>query len=104
MLVRRPLEGLAFVAEIGGRPLSLTVPLRLGVAAALAVPGARAGVLDAAGGVAMVIACSAIFDVLLNAFSSGFRLRSAAYLMVSWLRAIVLLPRAFLSWMWTRRS
>ena len=32
LLVRRPLEGLAFVAELGGRPLSLTVPLRLLVA------------------------------------------------------------------------
>ncbi len=39
-----------------------------------------------------------------RSFTGDFRLRSALFLVFSWLRAVVLLPRAFLSWMVARRS
>jgi len=104
VLLRSPLEGLGFVAEIAGRPLSLTVPLRLLVAVLAGLQARDFGLLSPAGIVALVAAVSAVFDVLLNALSADFRLGSALSLILSWMRAIVLLPRAFLSWMVARRS
>jgi len=104
VLARQPLEGLSFCGEIVGRPLSLTVPLRLVVASVLGARAASLGWSSPEGIIALVICSSAGFDVLLNALASGFRVRSALCLVASWLRAIVLLPRAFMSWMRTRRG
>jgi len=102
VLVRRPLEGLAFVAEIGGRPLSLTVPLRLLVAGAVvaAVRG-RPGVETLA---AAVVGVSAVLDVATHALAGGFRLGSAVGLVVSWLRAVWLVPAALKGWLRGRDS
>lgn len=104
VLLRRPLEGLGFVAEVAGRPLSLTVPFRLLIAAVAWYHSRGPGLVSPVGVVAMVAAGSAAFDVLLNALSADFRLRSAVALIFSWMRAVVLLPRAFFSWMVARRS
>jgi cellulose synthase/poly-beta-1,6-N-acetylglucosamine synthase-like glycosyltransferase len=104
LVARRPLEGLSFFGEIAGRPLSLTVPLRLAVAAVLAAHAGIGEWSSAEGVVAAIIALTAVFDVLVNVLSAEFRVRSAVFLVASWLRAIVLLPRAFVSWMWTRRQ
>jgi cellulose synthase/poly-beta-1,6-N-acetylglucosamine synthase-like glycosyltransferase len=102
VLWRRPLEGLSFFGEVAGRPLSLTVPLRILVAVVLGARALDVGWWSPAGVIAIVVGLSAAFDALLNALAAGFRVRSALCMMASWLRAIVLLPRAFLSWMKTR--
>jgi len=101
LVVRRPLEALGFAAEIGGRPLSLTIPLRVGVAAAILLIGPTSTVdLWLAG----LIGLSAASDVLLIASRKGFRFRSSLSLIASWLHALILVPRAFLRWMSVRRS
>jgi hypothetical protein len=99
---RRPLEGLAFMAEVGGRPLSLSVPLRLAVGAALAV-SAR-GALGPAAILAAVCVLSAAGDVVLHVAAGGFSVRSGLGLVTSWARAVVLLPRALAGWMRGRGS
>jgi len=102
LLARRPLEGLAFATELGGRPLSLTVPLRLLVAGAIATAvGARPGAELA---VAAVVAASAFLDVGVHVLSGGFRLRAALGLAASWLRAVWLVPAALKGWMRGRES
>jgi hypothetical protein len=85
---RRPLEGIAWVAEIFGRPLSLTVPLRV-VAGLLLVSRGRT-TLGAA------IAGSTIIDAAL--FSGRTSPRAALRLAASWLLAAAMLPRALLRW------
>jgi len=91
VLRRRPVEGLALLVEIFGRPLSLTAPLRL-VAAALLFRNdqpffATALALTAAGDVAMHAA--------VHRRSPGAVLRLAG----SWLLAVLFAPRALARWM-----
>lgn len=90
MIARRPLEGLAFFVEIFGRPLSLTVPLRL-VAAALVAR--RHPVWCGA------LALSAAADVALHAAAHRQSPRAVLRLAGSWLMAVVLAPRAVIRWM-----
>jgi len=88
---RRPLEGLALLVEIFGRPLSLTAPLRVLAAAWLfreAQPVyATALLLTAAGDMAM--------HASVHRRSPGAVLRLAG----SWLLAVLLAPRALVRWM-----
>jgi hypothetical protein len=93
-IVRRPLEGLAFLAEIFGRPLSLTLPLR-GIAAAWLV---WRGHLIVGG----AIATSMLLDVAL--FAGRTSPRAAMRLATSWVLAAAMTPRALVRWTRVRRK
>jgi hypothetical protein len=87
-VAHRPLEGLAFVAEIFGHPLSLTVPFRIVTAAFLVSRGHVA--------MGSAIAGSTVIDaaLLMGRTSPGAAMRLAA----SWLLAAALAPRALMRW------
>jgi hypothetical protein len=93
-VAHRPLEGFAFIAEIFGQPLSLSVPLRLGVGA-FAISRGRV-VLGAA------IAGSTLIDAALLAGRTSPR--AALRLGASWLIAAALAPRALARWTRAGRS
>lgn len=93
-IARAPAEGLAFVFEIGARPFSLTLPLRLVAGGLLVATGS-----PWAGGVAVASALSTLGALALaGTFPLGGGLRLAA----SWLRALTLLPAASSRWMRSR--
>lgn len=101
LISRRPLEGVAFAAELLGRPLSLTALMRLVLAAVLAGTavsgsGGKAEIALAALLVASVAADAALVGVQDAALSAGS-------LFASWFAALALLPRAFLGWIRGRR-
>ena len=91
VLVRRPLEGLAFLVEIFGRPLSLSAPLRL-VAAVLLF---RMHQPLFAGALALTAAGDIALHSAAHRRSPGAVLRLAG----SWLLAVLLAPKAFVKWM-----
>ncbi|MEW6336339.1 MAG: glycosyltransferase [Acidobacteriota bacterium] len=98
----RPLEGVAFGAELLGRPLSLTALARMIVAAVLAGTA-----VSGSGGMAEVaLAALLVATVAADAalVGAGDAVSSAWSLLVSWLAALALLPRAFLGWIRGRRS
>jgi len=88
VIARRPLEGLAFVVEIFGRPLSLMAPLR--IAAAILLIRRSHPIF---GG---ILALTVASDVALHTKASP-----AAVLRLggSWLMALLLAPRALVRWM-----
>lgn len=89
-IARRPFEGTAFLLEMFGRPLSLTVPLRFVAGLWLAWRG-----LPVLGG---LIAASTLIDVAL--FAGRTSPAAALHLAGSWILAVVMAPRAL--WRWTR--
>ncbi|MEO8215495.1 MAG: glycosyltransferase [Acidobacteriota bacterium] len=99
LIVRAPLEGVAFVAEMFGRPLVLSVMFRLVVAAVVVMKAPRSGYEGRI--LAAILLASASVDIGLQIVRSGFG--GALELGGSWLRALLLTPRALLSWMRARR-
>src|SRR5436189_26337 len=95
IMAKHPLEGAALFAEIFGRPLSLTVPLRV-LAGAWAI---REGhpILGGA------IAGSAAVDVLSYLVAARGIPRGSASFAASWLLAVVYAPRALTRWLRTDR-
>jgi cellulose synthase/poly-beta-1,6-N-acetylglucosamine synthase-like glycosyltransferase len=91
MIVRRPLEGLAFLVEIFGRPLSLTALVRLGAAAVLV----RRGSVAYGAALASTVASDVALHAVAHRRSPGAVLQLAG----SWLLALLLAPRAFVRWM-----
>jgi hypothetical protein len=107
LLTRRPWEGIAFVCELVSRPLSVTAALRALLAAIFAVDG-LAGTggwwsLAAAG----LLGLSLFSDVILFRRATGLpwhRLLNLAWrLGLSWIGAIIMLPRALFGWARARR-
>lgn len=95
IMAKHPAEGAALFAEIFGRPLSLTVPLRV-LAGAWAI---RAGhpILGGA------VAGSAAIDVLSYLVAARGIPRGSASFAASWLLAVVYAPRALTRWLRTDR-
>jgi cellulose synthase/poly-beta-1,6-N-acetylglucosamine synthase-like glycosyltransferase len=91
VIVRRPLEGLAFFVEIFGRPLSLTAPLRL-IATLLLF---RMGRPVFATALALTVAGDVALHSAAHRRSPGAVLRLAG----SWLLALLLAPKALVKWM-----
>lgn len=91
----RPAEGLAAVVEIFGRPLTLTVPLRL-VVGAWAI---RAG-HPVIGG---VVAGSTAIDIASHLAAARGIPRGSAGVAASWLLALLYAPRALTRWLRTSR-
>jgi hypothetical protein len=87
-IAHRPIEGLAWLVEIFGRPLSLTIPLRLGTGALLVLRGRVVA--------GSVIAGSTLID--LSLFAGRTSPRAALRLAASWLVAAAMIPRALLRW------
>jgi cellulose synthase/poly-beta-1,6-N-acetylglucosamine synthase-like glycosyltransferase len=94
-LVWRPAETTALFFEIFGRPLSLTIPFRLIVAAA-AIASGRFVI-----GAALILA-TAIFDAI-AILASGRAGIGAVRLMIAWALAVVMAPRALFRWMRAKR-
>ena len=101
-MARSPLEGAAFVAEMFGRPLSLSVPLRIAAGTVLSFEGVRSG-SPGRWMLATMLFASAAGDVMLHR-QQGLRAGAAADLALSWLGAVVLSPRALVRWMRARKS
>lgn len=87
---RKPAEGIAALVEIFGRPLSLSVPLRL-VAGAWAI-AAGAPILGGA------IAATTAIDIASHGIPRG-----TASVAASWLLALLYTPRALTRWLRTER-
>jgi hypothetical protein len=92
-IAHRPDEGVAFFVEIFGRPLSLTVPLRVAGGAFLIWRG-----FTIAGA---IIAATTLIDVAL--FTGRTSLRGALRLAASWLVAAAMIPKALRRWTRVRR-
>ncbi len=101
LIAGRPLEGVAFICEMLGRPLSLSVLLRLVVGLWLLVDGVRGGAswVFLLAGVTFV---SALADIVLL-MRGGTSIRSAARMGFAWGGALLLSPRALVQWMRARR-
>lgn len=87
-VAHRPLEGLAWIAEIFGRPLSLSVPLRVGVGVFLMSRGRTL--------LGVAIAGSTAIDAAL--FFRRTSPRAALQLAASWVVAAAMVPRALVRW------
>lgn len=98
---RKPFEATAFAAEIFGRPLALTIALRLLCGAGiLALALADSAPWWMAGGGALIV--SAFSDAALHLMrgSAG----ASSRMLLAWLRALVIAPRALVRWMRAKRS
>lgn len=87
-VAHRPLEGLAFIAEIFGKPLSLTIPIRIAAGAYLIAKGRVA--------TGSLIVGSTLIDAALLAGRTSPR--NALRLAASWLVAAALAPKAAVRW------
>jgi len=92
---RRPAEGLAAIVEIFGRPLSLTIPLRL-ITGAFAI---RSGSVV----LGSLVAGSTAIDIVSHLTTARGVPRGAASVAASWLLALILAPRALTRWLRTER-
>lgn len=92
-IAHRPDEGLAFLVEIFGRPLSLTVPVRVVTGAFLMWRGFTI--------LGVAIAASTFIDVAL--FAGRTSPAGALRLAASWLAAAAMIPRALRRWTRVRR-
>ena len=99
---RRPLEGLAFVAQLFGRPLSLTGPLRLVIASIILLAGGSGSVGRLA--LPALIVASVVSDLFCLRVSAPLDVGSAARLVLAWLRAVPMIPMAALRWLRAGRS
>lgn len=102
LLVRHPLEGAAFVLELLGRPLSLSGILRVAVAVLLLLPpeGAPALWRVVIAGLALA---SVGLDIFLLRLSGGLTWRNAAGMVMAWVGAVAMAPRAAFGWAKVRR-
>ncbi len=103
LLRRNFAEGIAFLFEIFGRPLSLTILLRAAAGLSLAIGIARGN-----GGAAAILSLALCLlsigiEVVFVSRAGSFGIRSSSSLLVSWLWALVLSPRAIFRWMRARR-
>ncbi len=104
ILLRRPFEALGFVGEIAGRPLSLTVPLRLGLAGLITAFPAPQLPTAASLAAALLMAGTALSDAILHLARGRGNVRSVLSLAAAWAAALILLPRALSTWLWARRD
>jgi cellulose synthase/poly-beta-1,6-N-acetylglucosamine synthase-like glycosyltransferase len=99
-LSRSPAEAASTFFEIFGRPLSLSVPLRIGIAAvALLTPGRGPLVLF----VAFVVLATALADILMTIILEPSAARYGPRLVIAWLLAMLMTPRALFRWMRAKR-
>jgi len=95
-VVRRPAETTALFFEIFGRPLSLTIPFRV-IVAAVGILSGRFVIIASA------ILATAVLDVV-TLLASGRTTASAAMrLMMAWGLAVLMAPRALFRWMRAKR-
>ena len=88
---RRPAEGLASIVEIFGRPLSLTVPLRV-ITGAFAI---KAGYVV----LGTLVAGSVVIDIVSHLALARGVPRGIASVAASWVLAVLLAPRALTRWL-----
>ena len=88
---KHPAEGLASIVEIFGRPLTLTVPLRV-ITGALAIKSGHV-VLGS------LVAGSVIIDIASHLAAARGVPRGMASVAASWVLAVLLAPRALTRWL-----
>ncbi|MGZ4778914.1 MAG: glycosyltransferase, partial [Thermoanaerobaculia bacterium] len=96
-LGRKPAETIALLFEIFGRPLSLTIPFRLIVAAVAIARGSFPIVASSIG-------ATAILDAIVFLASSRASIGAVMRLMVAWALAVMMAPRALFRWMRAKRQ
>ena len=94
--VRRPAETTALFFEIFGRPLSLTIPFRV-IVAAVGILSGRFVII------ASVILATAVVDVVTFLASGRTTASAAMRLMMAWGLAVLMAPRALFRWMRAKR-
>jgi hypothetical protein len=101
LIARKPAEGLVFMLDLFGRPLSLSVPLRIlaGGGLMIAAFATRSAVWTGWLGAFAVV--SGLLD-LLQVTRSGVSIRSAATMVLAWVGAVLLAPRALVRWIKAR--
>jgi hypothetical protein len=107
LLARRPSEGVAFTCELLSRPLSITAAFRAALAGLFAADGLAENGYPLSLAAAALLALSLLSDLFVLRRATkipwhrllGFGLR----LGVSWIGALVLLPKAFFGWAKARR-
>jgi len=102
LIRRRPVEGAAFVVEILSRPFSLTALLRFAVVAVLVAAAWRTGSVGAWAMAGAVLA-SVAADAALIFRSGSVPWPGIVRLVLAWLGALPLLPRAVSRWLGARR-
>jgi hypothetical protein len=100
LIARKPLEGIAFVCEMLGRPIALTVPLRLIAALVLFMGGLPDGPRWALP-LAAVAFASAVADIAMLR-RGGASIAGAAKMALAWVGAVLMSPRALIGWMRAR--
>jgi hypothetical protein len=95
-LARKPAETTALLFELFGRPLSLTIPFRA-VVAGYAIARGRFVI-----GASLILA-TAIFDAIAVLGSGRASIGASARLMIAWVLAVVMAPRALFRWMRAKR-
>jgi hypothetical protein len=93
---RKPGETAALFFEIFGRPLSLTVPFRV-IVAAIAIATGQLLIWSGA------VLATAILDAIVFLAAGRSSVGSALRLMFAWALAVVLAPRALFRWMRAKR-
>lgn len=101
LVARKPLEGVAFLCEMLGRPLSLTILLRLFVGVWLLVDGVRGDRLEFLL-LATISLTSALADMALL-IRGGASIGGAVRMGIAWGGALLMAPRALMQWMRARR-
>ena len=91
--IRKPFETTALLFEIFGRPLSLTVLFRAIVATIAIVHGYA---------IAWAILATALLDVAMFIGRTSFS--AATRLLIAWMLAVIMAPRALFRWMRAKRS
>jgi len=95
-LARKPAETTAILFELLGRPLSLTIPFRA-IVAIWAIARDRFVI-----GAALILA-AALFDAIAILGSGRAGVGASARLMIAWVLAVVMAPRALFRWMRAKR-
>ncbi len=101
LIRRRPLEGMAFLVEIWGRPLSLSLTARsLGFFCLLGMAAARPSPI------VLLAALLLLFSIFLTLFTLRFAgplpWAASASLFAAWLRSLARLPQAISGWLRAR--
>ncbi|HEX7705819.1 MAG TPA: glycosyltransferase [Thermoanaerobaculia bacterium] len=101
LIARKPAEGLVFVLDLFGRPLSLSVPLRILAGGGLVIASLMTKSAVWTGWLGTAAVVSGLLD-LVHVSRSGVSVRSAATMVLAWIGAVLLAPRALLRWIKAR--
>lgn len=102
LLRLRPVEGLAFLCEIWGRPFVLSTGIRFLLGGVLCLAAGTGGLQPAFLWLGTVFLCSALLTVVALSAGGGLPWKSGMALARSWMRSLWRLPSAVAGWLRAR--